>query len=235
MWQETKSKPRKVHFHLQSTERDVKFEDITNEIVEQLMTSCAECSSHIIDKQSFACYAESPNHVTFRARLEGTPERGSGSLISLIDKWVSDGAGISVTGVLMTVDPKCSVAISSLGEGECLPPPAVSPTTVDINPKSVTVATDPSTASSTTSAIKSKSVTLMIDPPSTMNPEPSVEVMDTSESTDQSSSSPDNTPAIIGAVVAIVVILIIAISLTIIAIAALKYRHRNLSLKHAEK
>ena len=32
---------------------------------------------------------------------------------------MSGGATINVTGVLMTVDAECSVAISSLSEGEC--------------------------------------------------------------------------------------------------------------------
>ena len=96
------------------------------------MTSCTECSSDIIDKQSFACYDESPKHVTYRARLEGTSETDSGSLISLIEQWVRGGASIIVTGVLITVDSECSVAISSLSEGECSPtqpPPTTTPTT----------------------------------------------------------------------------------------------------------
>ena len=53
----------------------------------------------------------------------------SGSLISLIEEWVSGGASIIVTGVLMTVDSECSVAISSLGEAECQPPTNDSTTT----------------------------------------------------------------------------------------------------------
>ena len=100
---------------------DQKLEDITSAILEELTGSCAECgiTSDIIDRQSFVCYPESPTHVTYRARLEGTSETDSGSLISLIEDWVSGGAGIIVTGVLMTVDSECSVAISSLTEGEC--------------------------------------------------------------------------------------------------------------------
>ena len=58
--------------------------------------------------------------MTYRARLEGTSETDSGSLISLIEDWVSSGTSIIVTGILMTVDSKCSVAISSLNEGECV-------------------------------------------------------------------------------------------------------------------
>ena len=96
-------------------------EDITSAILEQLTHSCAECgiTSDIIDKPSFACYSESPSSVTYRARLEGTSETDSGSLISQIEEWVSGGASIILTGVLIRVDSDCSVAISSLNEGEC--------------------------------------------------------------------------------------------------------------------
>ena len=89
--------------------------------MDQLTPSCSDCgiTSDIIDTQSFACYPESPTYVTYRARLEGTSESDSGSLISLIEDWVRGGASIIVNGVLMTVDSECSVAISSLNEGEC--------------------------------------------------------------------------------------------------------------------
>ena len=106
---------------MQSTERTEKLEDITSAVLEELTDSCAECgiSSDIIDRQSFACFPESPTHVTFRARLGGSSETDSGSLISLLESWVGGGSTIIVTGVLMTVDAECSVVISSLSEGEC--------------------------------------------------------------------------------------------------------------------
>ena len=101
----------------------MKLEIITSAVLEQLTMMCTECgiTSDIIDTPSFACFPESPTSVTYRARLEGTSETDSGSLISLIEEWVRGGAGIIMTGVLVTVDTKCSVAISSLGEGECQP------------------------------------------------------------------------------------------------------------------
>ena len=112
----------------------MKLDIITSTILEQLRLSCTQCgiTSDIIDKWSFACFPESPTHVTYRARLKGTSETDSGSLVSLIEKRVSSEAGIIVTGVLMTVDSECSVAISSLGEGECQSPttePTTNPTT----------------------------------------------------------------------------------------------------------
>ena len=109
----------------------MKLDDITNAVIEELTASCVKCGiiKDIIDKQSFACFPESPTYVTYRARLEGTYETESGSLISLIDEWVSGGASIIVAGILMTVDSKCSVALRSLSEGQCLPkqPPTTNP------------------------------------------------------------------------------------------------------------
>ena len=100
-------------------------------MVDELTDSCAECGicSDIIDEQFFACFPESPTHVTFRARLGGSSETDSVSLISLLESWVSGGATIIVTAVLMTVDAKCSVAISSLSEGECIPETATTSST----------------------------------------------------------------------------------------------------------
>ena len=110
-----------LHTLSQGSERPFKLEHITAAVVKPLQTSCGECAPEMIDNQFFVCYPESPSHVTYRARLEGTSERGSDSLISLIEDWVRGGPGVIVTGVLMTVDSHCSVAISSLREGECSP------------------------------------------------------------------------------------------------------------------
>ena len=109
----------------------MKLEIITSAVLEQLTIMCTECgiTSDIIDTPSFACFPESPTSVTYRARLLGTSETDSGSLISLIEEWVSGEAGIIMTGVLVTVDSECPVAISSLGEGECQQPPTTEPTT----------------------------------------------------------------------------------------------------------
>ena len=91
--------------------------------MDKLSALCPDCgiTEADIDKQSFSCYPESSSFVTYRARLEGTSETDSGHLISLIEKWVRDGAGLIVNEVLMKVDSKCSVAIPDLSEEECIP------------------------------------------------------------------------------------------------------------------
>ena len=127
-------------------------EIITSAVLQQLTVSCTECgvTSDIIDTPSFACFPESPTSVTYRARLEGTSETDSGSLISLIEEWVRDGTSIIITGVLMTVDSECSVTISSLSEGECHQPPS-DPTTDRASSMSSTDST--ATTSDNTAAI----------------------------------------------------------------------------------
>ena len=106
---------------MQSLEEQM-LEGITHVITEQLAESCTACgdTSNIIDMQTFVCYSESPTFVTYRARLEGTSETDSHSIISVIEEWVRGGPSFSVTGVSMTVDSECSVAISSLSDHECM-------------------------------------------------------------------------------------------------------------------
>ena len=107
----------------------MKLDQITAAVVKELKSSCRECSSEVIDNQFFVCYSESPSFLTYRARLEGTWETDSDSLISLIEEWVRSGVNVIVTGALMTVDSHCSVAISSPDQPECSPPSNTPPPT----------------------------------------------------------------------------------------------------------
>ena len=100
--------------------------NVTTAILDELTASCPECgiNNNTIDRENVTC---SSSYVTYRARLEGTSQTDSLYLISLIEDWVESGrASIIVTGVILTVDSQCPVAISSLSEGECsptIPPP----------------------------------------------------------------------------------------------------------------
>ena len=177
----------------------------------QLDASCPDCgiSDDIIDRQSFACFEESPSFLTYRARLEGTSERDSSSLISLIEAWVrGGGASVIVTGVLMTVDSHCSVAISSLSDPDCSKP---SPPPNEPQP----------------------SLTQTLPPSMTPTKETSTGTEDPTLSSQNSAAGNDNTAAIIGGVVATVLIIVVAI--VIVAIAALVLKNRRLTTKTAEK
>ena len=94
-------------------------EDITSALLQQLISPCPDCEMNdIIDMQLIDCGSESV--IVYRARLEGTSQTDSSSLISLIEDWVNTGPSLIVTGILMKVDSECAVAISSLSDGECI-------------------------------------------------------------------------------------------------------------------
>ena len=83
-----------------------KLDDIVDALLETLTTSCADCAitSSTIDEEYFVCDPESPGYVTYRARLEGTSETDSGSLVSLIETWVKTGPNITAGGHHLTVN-----------------------------------------------------------------------------------------------------------------------------------
>ncbi|CAI8054378.1 hypothetical protein GBAR_LOCUS29681, partial [Geodia barretti] len=52
-----------------ATLTEQKLKDIETKIVQILKAGCAECSSDMLDEQSFSCFEESPSFLTYRARL----------------------------------------------------------------------------------------------------------------------------------------------------------------------
>ena len=136
-----------------------KLDDITNAVSKALTDSCSGCgiTNNIIDIQSLNCFHNSHTYVTYQARLEGTSETDSGSLISLLENWVSGRPSISVTGILMRVEPECPVAISCLSEGECKPTPTTSTTSDRTTSTPQSTSTTSSTDSTTSSSPQSPS------------------------------------------------------------------------------
>ena len=140
-------------------------------VLTQLRSVCASCgiTDDIIDMPSFVCYPESPTHVTYRARLEGTSQTDSGHFISLIEDWVGGRASVIVAGVLMAVDTECSVAISSLSDPECLRMPSTEPTPTIPSPSPITESdqgtdTESPTQSNTAAIIGGVVVAIILSP-----------------------------------------------------------------------
>ena len=81
--------------HLQNYSTFLKLEEVTSTVQEVLNDSCqCQITADSIDEESFACSEDSSNYVTYRARLNGTSEQDSASLISLIEDWVATGPTI---------------------------------------------------------------------------------------------------------------------------------------------
>ena len=108
-----------IYVNAQNENRDSKLEDIAGSVLNVLTQECNSCTSSIISEANFTCDPESPTHVTYRARLEGTSETDSSYFISLIEAWVTMGTTVTVGGEILTVSPNCPVSISSLEEELC--------------------------------------------------------------------------------------------------------------------
>ena len=126
----------------------MKLADITSAVLKELSGSCqCQIPSDIVDEESFACFDDSANYVTYRATLRGTSAVNGASLFSLIENWATSGPAIRVRGVLMRVDTQCSVAISNFNDEECTAPTVGSTNT--------TAATDMTEATGSTRAVQS--------------------------------------------------------------------------------
>ena len=89
-------------------------------MLNELSNSCqCQITADNIDQEQLPCFVESSNYVTYQARLGGTPEQDSGSLVSLIDSWVSSGPTILVQGMLMRLGEDCTTTVSDLSSGVC--------------------------------------------------------------------------------------------------------------------
>ena len=109
-----------VIVHLQNYSTSLKLAEVTSTLREVLSDLCqCQITTDSIDEESFACPEDSSNYVTYRARLSGTSEQDSASLISLIEDWVATGPAIDIRGILMILGDRCSATISDLSEGVC--------------------------------------------------------------------------------------------------------------------
>ena len=77
-------------------------------------------SSDNIDGVRLHCFEPSSLDVTYRARLSGTLETDSHTLLSYLEKWVSGGPSIPVQSILMTIDSDCAIDKETFGDGECV-------------------------------------------------------------------------------------------------------------------
>ena len=76
-------------------------------------------SANQFTESAFQCFSQNAHEVTFRTRLHETSQAGITELIDAILDWVDGGAVVNVGGVLLTLDPECTIIIESITEEEC--------------------------------------------------------------------------------------------------------------------
>ena len=99
-----------------------KIEDISAAITSNINQLCQCGLSHEnITGGVFRCFSSSSQAVTFRTLLHmhETTKASSSEIISHIEQWISNDITIPVQSVLINVDSRCTVTISSFDDGEC--------------------------------------------------------------------------------------------------------------------
>ena len=97
---------------------------MTEALVLELESFC-QCgfTSMNIKEPSFQCFSGSSEAATYRAEINGR-------FIDTIAQWISEDGIIRVQMVLIRVDSSCQVAITSLGDPECIVSPGGNPAVV---------------------------------------------------------------------------------------------------------
>ena len=94
--------------------------DITSEVQKELATLCqCSVSGDNIALQSFACFDQHDDSVSYRAQLVGDSAISADELLYFINSWILSGPIIRVAGVLMRMDSACTAAISDFSDDEC--------------------------------------------------------------------------------------------------------------------
>ena len=97
-----------------------KLSDVTEQIVLQLTDSC-ECTltvEYIADGR-FVCDPNKPEKVIFQGRIISMSERNSTDFLPMLRLWKVNEPTIVVQGVQLTVESRCSVELSNLGDIRC--------------------------------------------------------------------------------------------------------------------
>ncbi len=99
-----------------------KAEDLVSEVVRELRSRCqCEFTSDKITGGGFRCFPDSPQHITYRGTIHGTPLASTSQLLGNLEEWILSGTSISIQAQLLSPDATCAVVISSRDEDECRP------------------------------------------------------------------------------------------------------------------
>ena len=108
------------YFFLQETDAIYKANNLTQTISGILSKDClCQFSYKHIGEQHFSCSESSRDIVIFEGRIIGTAERHSSDILQMLQKWVNEGAKISLSGIQLQVINDCSVSQDSYGSDTC--------------------------------------------------------------------------------------------------------------------
>ena len=106
--------------------------DVTTELTKAIQGLCGCGFNHDHISNSFVqCFSESPQQITFRAKLNQTSQSSTVDLVLYIEQWITNLGSLVVQGTLLQLNSTCPLVIADqFVASECpLPLTMVQPTT----------------------------------------------------------------------------------------------------------
>ncbi len=102
---------------LQLDDTNPKLSDTAMQVATEIQQSCTNCSLKVtqITNGEFNCLTDdTPDQVTYRAKLRGNTDSDCDDLIEDIESWVKGAqASISVQGNRLMIDANCEIAVDT--------------------------------------------------------------------------------------------------------------------------
>ncbi len=113
-----------------ASETSQKTDDITALLVQGVTTLCT-CgfNSTFLSSAFLKCFADSPQHVTYRATLLSSSELSTSEVLEYIEKWIRSTSSVIIQNLHLNLNATCPTVIADFNSLECsIQPPYLSPT-----------------------------------------------------------------------------------------------------------
>ena len=103
-----------------SSETAQKTDDITATLV-QGVTAVCDCgfNSTFLSNAFLKCFADSPQHVTYRATLLSSSDLSTSEVLEYIEKWIHSTPSVIIQNLNLNLNATCPTVIADFNSLEC--------------------------------------------------------------------------------------------------------------------
>ena len=97
-----------------------KTDDITTKLVQGVIASC-NCgfNSTFLSNAFLKCFADSPQHVTYRATLLSSSDLSTSEVLEYIEKWIRSTSSVIIQNLNLNLNSTCPTVIADFNSLEC--------------------------------------------------------------------------------------------------------------------
>ncbi len=103
-----------------ASETSQKTDDITALLVQGVTTLCTcGLNSTFLSNAFLKCFADSPQHVTYRATLLSSSELSTSEVLEYIEKWIRSTSSVIIQNLHLNLNATCPTVIDDFNSLEC--------------------------------------------------------------------------------------------------------------------